>query len=74
MLTIHFEDKGQDFLFWKVDAAGAVIESGPFQGWVWVDCKVIGAQALREGDLVDFADRNGKLHTLSYRVARIEAR
>ena len=34
--TIHFEDHGQDFLEWDVDANGTVIDCRPFQAAVWV--------------------------------------
>jgi hypothetical protein len=33
---IEFEDFGQDFLRWYINEDGYVIDSQPFQRWVWV--------------------------------------
>jgi hypothetical protein len=35
MRKIHFEDHGQDFLWFIVDETGKVQDAGPFQGWLW---------------------------------------
>ena len=35
MRKIHFEDHGQDFLWFTVDDAGRVQDCGPYQGWLW---------------------------------------
>ena len=32
---IHFEDFGQDFLEWYIDKRGYVLDSQPFQRWIW---------------------------------------
>lgn len=54
--TIHFEDHGQDFLEWDVDAAGLVVGCRPFQASVWcglevVDAPEAGARVIcRRGD------------------------
>lgn len=32
---IHFEDNGQDFLFWVINEKGLVVDSQPFQASVW---------------------------------------
>lgn len=48
--TIRFEDHGQDFLEWDLDAAGKVIESRPCQSWVWCKRTVINHADLSEGD------------------------
>ena len=33
--TIELEDHGQDFLEWDIDENGVIVETRPFQGWVW---------------------------------------
>ena len=65
--TIRFEDHGQDFLEWDLDAAGKVIESRPCQGWVWCKRTVVNHRSLRKGVYVildDFA-------TVKYRPTEI---
>lgn len=37
--TITFSDQGQDFTEWVLKD-GYVVDSKPFQGWVWVGCEV----------------------------------
>lgn len=32
---IEFEDFGQDFLTWFIDERGYVLDSQPFQRWMW---------------------------------------
>jgi hypothetical protein len=32
---IEFEDFGQDFLTWFIDERGYVLDSQPFQRWIW---------------------------------------
>ena len=52
--TIIFEDHGQDFLEWDIDAEGIVVETRPpleFQTRVWVNRKVVNPDVKR-GDLV----------------------
>ncbi|AOJ05103.1 hypothetical protein WS70_25635 [Burkholderia mayonis] len=71
MLIIELEDRGQDFTEWKCDENGIVVECSPFQGWLWEGVRVIGATDLSRGDVVDFVDKQGRLRTLNYRVARV---
>lgn len=40
-MKIYFEDQMQDFLEWELDEKGFVIDSKPFQNWVWKGTKVI---------------------------------
>ena len=47
--TIRFEDHGQDFLEWDLDADGKVIESRPCQSWVWCGRLVVNHGSLRPG-------------------------
>lgn len=50
MKTIFFEDQGQDFLEWDLNDENEVIDSRPFQSWMWVGHKVdrinVGEQPL----------------------------
>jgi hypothetical protein len=78
-IRIHFEDKGQDFTWWEVDAeTGLVVDCGPCQAWAWVGqwvylpsikrgcCPLIWAApaiARRRGD---------RPLVLAHRVERIE--
>lgn len=52
--VLHFEDHGQDFLRWELDAKGLVIGCEPFQGFVWKGKRVIGHEGLRPGDIVHY--------------------
>lgn len=47
--TIRFEDHGQDFLEWDLDAVGKVIECRPLQGWAWCKRTVVNHAELRNG-------------------------
>lgn len=53
--TIVFEDHGQDFLEWDIDAAGKVVAVRPpfeFQVLAWVDRRVVNPE-VRPGELVE---------------------
>lgn len=66
--TIRFEDHGQDFLEWDLDASGKVIECRPCQGWVWCKRTVVNHGSLRKGVYVildDFA-------TVKYRPLEVQ--
>lgn len=43
MRKIHFEDNGQDFLWWTLNKEGLVVDCGPFQKSIWEGCKVFDA-------------------------------
>lgn len=58
--TIRFQDHGQDFLEWDLDAKGKVVACRPFQAWLWCKARVTNAETLRRGSLV------------TYRMGRIE--
>jgi len=72
MVTIELEDKGQDFTRWTCDETGRVVKCEPFQGWVWEGMIVPGAARMKRGDVVDYIDQEGALHTLKYRVASVK--
>ena len=56
---LEFEDHGQDFLRWELDAKGRVIGCGPFQAFSWVGCQVLVFEKLKAGDSL-FYERRSK--------------
>lgn len=38
MVKVHFEDKGQDILWWVIDEGGVIVDAGPYQKEIWVNC------------------------------------
>lgn len=61
-VRLEFEDHGQDFLDWDLDANGKVIGCGPFQAFAWVGGKVLGFAKLKAGDTLIYErrDKGGK--------------
>lgn len=59
---LEFEDHGQDFLRWELDAKGNVIGCEPFQASQWVGGMVLGFRELKVGDAPVFArsDKDGR--------------
>lgn len=55
---LEFEDHGQDFLRWDLDAKGKVIGCEPFQAFVWVGLNVMCFQKLKAGDTVFYERRD----------------
>lgn len=54
--TICFEDHGQDFLEWDLDAVGEVIECRPFQAGFWCGRHVVNHKSLKKGVYVILDD------------------
>lgn len=49
IITITFEDHGQDFLQWDI-CNNVVVGCYPFQSWMWVNCRLLEPmEALRVG-------------------------
>ncbi len=77
MLTVYFEDHGQDFLEWDIKD-GIVVACRPFQGWLWNGTKVHSTISsdintdIRPGLLLDITTRQGKRTRLRYPIERIE--
>lgn len=69
--TLHFEDHGQDFLEWDLNAAGEVIACRPFQGFVWVGATVTEVDELQAGDYV-FIKPVGQDRTTSIRYPLVK--
>lgn len=73
LTRIHFEDHGQDFLRWELDANGKVIGCEPFQFATWRGVKVFQPSLLAVGDLVHFYSSQDKsLRHIVYRVSKVE--
>jgi hypothetical protein len=70
MITIEFEDNGQDFLEWDIDSAGVVIACRPLQGWLWVGRQTIGTPKIGERIAIG---SDGNASWIRYPVIRIEA-
>ncbi|MDL2332864.1 hypothetical protein [Brucella inopinata] len=84
MIRFHFEDNGQDFLWWDVedlgDGIGKVVDAGPFQAWAWAN----GNHYVNLGQLHDVGDKlvttddlvrsqeTGYSLVLRHRVVRVE--
>ena len=72
---LEFEDHGQDFLRWDLDAKGKVIGCGPFQASVWVGLNVMCFQKLKAGDTVFYErrDTGGKYHgsSINYPLKKV---
>lgn len=84
IIRFHFEDRGQDFLWWDVKddgrAIGEVVNAGPFQAWAWADGKHfvnlnephgVGDRLATTNDLQRSID-TGYSSMLNYPVERIE--
>tara|TARA_R110002012_G_C11535094_1_gene600906 strand:+ start:694 stop:939 length:246 start_codon:yes stop_codon:yes gene_type:complete len=67
---IHFEDHGQDFLWWDIDAQGKVIDCGPFQASVWVGSRV--DLPVEEFTAPYFLTKGGDFLRLNYPIESIE--
>lgn len=67
--TIHFEDHGQDFLEWDVDATGTVVGCRPLQGWVWCGLVILGNAQVEQ--LVSCRRGNEEPRYINYPVAKI---
>lgn len=73
VVRVHFEDHGQDFLRWEINAKGKVIGCEPFQASNWCGLEVWQPALLRAGDLVHFLDReDDSMRHIKYRAERVE--
>ncbi|EEQ96359.1 Hypothetical protein OINT_1001786 [Brucella intermedia LMG 3301] len=84
MIRFHFEDDGQDFLWWDVedmgDGIGKVVDAGPLQAWAWASGNhyVNLAQPHGVGDKLVTTDdlarsqATGYSRVLEHRVTRVE--
>lgn len=71
--TIHFEDHGQDFLEWDIDANGVVTDSRPFQASTWSGSVLINDAA--PGGLVAYLSKyTNQRHTIRYPIVKVVMR
>lgn len=75
IITLHLEDHGQDFLWFKLKGA-EIVDCGPFQASHWVGRHIAKAGqpeaaqiAWAKGDVILFPDSG---RTLNYPVAKVE--
>lgn len=84
MIRFHFQDNGQDFLWWDVEdqgqGIGKVVNAGPFQARAWADGNHyvnldqphgLGDQLTTTNDL-QRSLATGYCLTLHHRVVRVE--
>lgn len=67
-VTIHFEDGGQDFHEWDLNAEGCVIDSRPFQATMWCGDCVVNFEKLKvKGKVIIFRHHTGRM-VVNYRI------
>ena len=69
MITVHLEDKGQDFLEWDIEN-GEVVACRPFQEWLWKGTKVHNTE-IRPRMTLDITPPGARRTTLNYRVEKV---
>ena len=40
-MIVQIEDQGQDFTSFVLDSKNVIVETKPFQGWVWNGAKIL---------------------------------
>jgi len=71
MITVFFEDDGQDFLEWDLDDKGKVVACRPFQGWVWIGTQVHNKD-IKPGDHLDITTTHGIRTRLIHAVEKVQ--
>lgn len=69
MITVVFEDQGQDFLEWDIKD-GTVVDCRPFQEWLWNGTKVHNTKIL-PGVILDITPREGGRMRLIHPVEKV---
>lgn len=69
-VRLHFEDHGQDFLWWDLDHAGKVIDAN-LQVSIWKGCSVLAVDKLRKGSIVHY-ERDGVGKSIRYPLTKVE--
>jgi hypothetical protein len=70
MLTVYLEDHGQDFLEWDIKD-GAVVDSRPYQAWVW-NGTIVHNENIKRGDILNITSKIGTRMTIKYPVVRVK--
>lgn len=68
MITIRFQDNGQDFLEWDV-VRGVVIDSRPFQYSIWAGTLILNQPIA--GSPLRIRTKAGDTMTLKHRVQNV---
>lgn len=70
---IHFEDKGQDFLYWDIDDVGEVVDCMPMHRAVWLGV-FVQLEYLKEGRKLGYVNprHNAGYGEIKYKVVKIE--
>jgi len=77
MLTVYFEDHGQDFLEWDIEGPppgekdAVVVGCRPFQEWLWNGTKVHSTD-FEPGLLLDITTTHGERTRLRYPVESVK--
>lgn len=69
--TITFVDQGQDFLQWDVTAEGIVIQSLPFQAWLWCMCTVLNMSIIESAPYVRVRTGSGETLEIKHPIERV---
>ena len=70
MITVYFEDHGQDFLEWDIKG-GFVVGCRPFQDWLWNGTYVF-SKDIQPGLLLDIMTKEERRTRLRYPVEKVE--
>ncbi len=70
LLTVYLKDHGQDFLEWDI-RDGVVVDSRPFQAWLW-NGVLVHNEKIRRGDILDITSKIGTRMTIKYPVVRVK--
>lgn len=72
VITIEFEDRGQDFITWEIVAeTGQIIDCHPFQYRTWAKCRVLHPETLAEGQYPAIETGEGEQLVMKYRVEKL---
>ena len=70
MITVVFEDDGQDFLEWDINDKGEVVDCRPFQGDIWIGT-IVHNQDIKPGDHLDITTPEGIDRQLFHAVEKV---
>ena len=71
MVTVLFEDDGQDFLEWDINDKGEVVDCRPSQGDIWIGTKVHNKD-IQSGCRLDITTTDGVRRHLIHAVEKVQ--
>jgi len=71
MITVFFEDDGQDFLEWDINDKGEVVGCRPLQGDIWIGTKVQNKD-IQPGDHLDITTTDGINRHVIHAVEKVQ--